>query len=140
METRAEEGVFWLEGTAGSQAVPFGGYWRRYVLAVYMFVTCAYNRTRYHRMSGHPMVRQTRCAGRPVRPNLRGAVRQSFSRGKTPSYLRKYKCLFAQITSRFDGVIKNLYYEPDDMAKVGKVCYDRLKPRSHALTSLSCRQ
>jgi len=26
-----------------------------------------------------------------------------------------------QITSRFDGVIKKLYYEPDDMAKVGKV-------------------
>lgn len=26
-----------------------------------------------------------------------------------------------QITSRFDGVIKRLYYEPDDMAKVGKV-------------------
>jgi hypothetical protein len=30
---------------------------------------------------------------------------------------------FVQITSRFDGVIKKLYYEPDDMAKVGKVRY-----------------
>jgi 2-oxoisovalerate dehydrogenase E2 component (dihydrolipoyl transacylase) len=27
----------------------------------------------------------------------------------------------SQITSRFDGVIKKLYYEADDMAKVGKV-------------------
>ena len=26
-----------------------------------------------------------------------------------------------QITSRFDGVIKKLHYEPDAMAKVGKV-------------------
>jgi 2-oxoisovalerate dehydrogenase E2 component (dihydrolipoyl transacylase) len=26
-----------------------------------------------------------------------------------------------QITSRFDGIIKKLYYEADDMAKVGKV-------------------
>jgi 2-oxoisovalerate dehydrogenase E2 component (dihydrolipoyl transacylase) len=31
---------------------------------------------------------------------------------------------FRQITSRFDGVIKKLYYEPDDMAKVGKVSMD----------------
>ncbi|KAL1607728.1 hypothetical protein SLS60_002664 [Paraconiothyrium brasiliense] len=29
-----------------------------------------------------------------------------------------------QITSRFDGVIKKLYYEPDDMAKVGKAHID----------------
>jgi hypothetical protein len=28
---------------------------------------------------------------------------------------------FGQITSRFDGIIKKLYYEADDMAKVGKV-------------------
>jgi 2-oxoisovalerate dehydrogenase E2 component (dihydrolipoyl transacylase) len=28
---------------------------------------------------------------------------------------------FRQITSRFDGIIKKLYYEADDMAKVGKV-------------------
>lgn len=26
-----------------------------------------------------------------------------------------------QITSRFDGVIKKLYHEPEDMAQVGKV-------------------
>lgn len=31
-----------------------------------------------------------------------------------------------EITSRFDGVIKKLYYEPDDMAKVGKVSYGPL--------------
>ena len=28
-----------------------------------------------------------------------------------------------QITSRYDGVVKKLYYEADDMAKVGKVGY-----------------
>jgi 2-oxoisovalerate dehydrogenase E2 component (dihydrolipoyl transacylase) len=33
-----------------------------------------------------------------------------------------------QITSRFDGVIKKLYYEPDDMAKVGKVLYHLFVP------------
>ena len=30
----------------------------------------------------------------------------------------KFDC---QITSRFDGVIKKLHYEADDMAKVGQV-------------------
>ena len=34
---------------------------------------------------------------------------------------KRVKTKFGQITSRFDGVIKKLYYEPDDMAKVGKV-------------------
>lgn len=29
----------------------------------------------------------------------------------------------AQITSRYDGVIKKLHYEADGMAQVGKVAY-----------------
>jgi hypothetical protein len=40
------------------------------------------------------------------------------------TYLLPYdshEAQYCQITSRFDGVIKKLYYEPDDMAKVGKV-------------------
>jgi 2-oxoisovalerate dehydrogenase E2 component (dihydrolipoyl transacylase) len=37
------------------------------------------------------------------------------------AYARSARLMCAQITSRFDGVIKKLYYEPDDMAKVGKV-------------------
>lgn len=40
----------------------------------------------------------------------------------------------AQITSRFDGVIKKLYYEPDDMAKVGKV---RRTANHHTVISLT---
>lgn len=30
-------------------------------------------------------------------------------------------CVWKQITSRFDGVIKKIYHEADDMAQVGKV-------------------
>lgn len=30
-------------------------------------------------------------------------------------------CVCKQITSRFDGVIKKIYHEADDMVQVGKV-------------------
>jgi hypothetical protein len=39
----------------------------------------------------------------------------------TKNFMTDLGLISVQITSRFDGVIKKLYYEPDDMAKVGKV-------------------
>lgn len=36
-------------------------------------------------------------------------------------YLESSLIMREQITSRFDGVIKKLHYEPEDMAQVGKV-------------------
>jgi hypothetical protein len=73
-------------------------------------------------MSSHSMVCEARRTRRTIRPNLRSTIRQGFCGGTNSSYLKLWHRLTAgQITSRFDGVIKKLYYEPDDMAKVGKV-------------------
>jgi hypothetical protein len=73
-------------------------------------------------MSSYPVVREARRARRTIRSDMRSTVRQSFCGGiyiQTPG--RRHILRLGQITSRFDGVIKKLYYEPDDMAKVGKV-------------------
>jgi hypothetical protein len=67
------------------------------------------------------MVRATRRKSVSVRQNMRGAIRQGRYRGE---YLVASLWALAKlwkITSRFDGVIKKLYYEADDTALVGKV-------------------
>lgn len=44
--------------------------------------------------------------------------------------------MWRQITSRFDGIIKKLYYEPDDMARVGKVLCPLLEHQSRTYSNV----
>lgn len=71
------------------------------------------------------MVRPARSARRAVRQDLRGAVgqgnRRSNYRASPDELVSPLTQSTFQITSRFDGVIKKLHYEADEVAKVGKV-------------------